>query len=307
MYTPVKPQSPAQKSLLGDYLGFLKHPEMSPLNLKTRDIISHIWRLYTGHLVLMVPMLVIIRLISPLISGIEENKISDLMETVPIYQMIFLAVVMAPLAEELIFRLPLKFRGRNFAIPLGILCFTIGGNLLPLTERPLFSLACLFGLMLVAIQGPLMLCRAITKPKGDAFFAKYLALLVFGSSIVFGAVHITNYPISAWMAAPILVLPQTTLGVLLAYVRLKFGYWWAVLTHGLHNLLITSPLMFVAFGSEQLKQKFLDQAKDVAVLPQDRVVEGLLVVWTLVMLALIVRTAVKLVLEWKQARTATAS
>jgi len=63
--------------------------------------------------------------------------------------------------------------------------------------------------------------------------------LVYGSSILFGLVHLTNYDVTLHLLLfyLILTLPKIYLGFSLAFIRVKFGLIYAILFHSLHNAL----------------------------------------------------------------------
>ncbi len=63
--------------------------------------------------------------------------------------------------------------------------------------------------------------------------------IFYGFASLFALVHLINFPFSLniLIFAPILCLPQFILGVLASYIRLKFGFQFAVLLHGLHNFI----------------------------------------------------------------------
>lgn len=72
------------------------------------------------------------------------------------------------------------------------------------------------------------------------FFRRYVAVYYYGSTLLFGFVHLTNYAsLSAWWYGPILILPQLIGGFVFGYVRIRLGFWYAVLAHTLANLLFT--------------------------------------------------------------------
>ena len=66
---------------------------------------------------------------------------------------------------------------------------------------------------------------------------KYLKFALIFSSVVFGLVHLTNYEEFEY-ANIILIIPQTTSGFILGYIRIVKGLRYSWLTHGLTNGLI---------------------------------------------------------------------
>lgn len=302
MFTSASDPSPST-SLLGDYFAFLKHPTDDSRPGTPKEVFLQIWRLYTVHVLLIIPMAIGIQLISKWMISIEENKLGDLLESIPTYKFLFLAVLFAPLAEEILFRLPLRFSRVNLLIPIALILLPLSSHIIQRLDHrlpPSFLVWSIIGAFLYALWA-LSLGR-INQRTGEQFFARHLTKLVYGSSIVFALLHIMNYPQQAWLAAPILVLPQATLGLLLAYVRIKFGFWWSVFTHGLHNFLASTPILFIALGSGQLRQYVFEKNTEVELLPWDYVLQLFLLIWVIGLSLQVFRTAFRLIQEWRQAK-----
>jgi membrane protease YdiL (CAAX protease family) len=65
----------------------------------------------------------------------------------------------------------------------------------------------------------------------------YFKWLVYVFCLLFAGIHLTNFEFSkasVWVLP--IVLPQLWAGFLLSYTRLRYGIWYAVLLHSLHNL-----------------------------------------------------------------------
>lgn len=122
-------------------------------------------------------------------------------------------------------------------------------GLLPSEEfAPVFKVSFYF-----LLTGAITLFFWIRQRRGHPyadFFQRHIAAYFYLSSIIFGLIHLTNYtnmpPL--WMA-PLLVAPQLVGGLIFGYIRIRMGFWWAVLAHLLTNLLFTiGDLMNVQFG-----------------------------------------------------------
>ncbi len=103
-------------------------------------------------------------------------------------------IVFAPLFEEFIFRLPLRY-SRNYIFQL-------------------------FG------------------KRMQQFWEKHYAFFFYAFAIAFGLIHIFNYSnteVLFYCIAPLVVISQISGGVILGYIRLKAGFFWGVLYHGLFN------------------------------------------------------------------------
>ena len=70
---------------------------------------------------------------------------------------------------------------------------------------------------------------------------QYRYLFYYISSLTFGLLHIANYGNIGWQAlllAPIITLPQIIGGLIAGFVRIRYGFFWSVAMHCMHNLAI---------------------------------------------------------------------
>jgi len=113
--------------------------------------------------------------------------------------LLLFSIVVMPLIEEVIFRFPLKYE-RNYI------------------ARGLNKL----------LDGKIKLR-----------WGNYFKYIVYFMAIVFGLVHLFNYDnteLVFFLLGPIIVGSQLIGGLILSYTRIKLGFLWAVLQHGLFNL-----------------------------------------------------------------------
>ena len=125
-----------------------------------------------------------------------------------IFLTIFLVVIVIPIIEELIFRFPLKYK-RNYLARL--LNFLLRGRL---------------------------------KKRWNPIFKYFLYFM----AISFGLIHLTNYDNTEalfFILSPIIIGSQLLGGFLLSYIRIKLGFIWSVIQHGVFNLsLIVLSVIF---------------------------------------------------------------
>ena len=163
------------------------------------------------------PLLVLMALIG----GLEQlglwdedmhslQKIFQEMEPVLIF---FFAVIMAPLLEEVMFRLILRFRS-NFLI--------------------LWSIHIGVALQLGQKRSLLKTARKVW----DKFYDWVFYLM----TMAFGLMHIMNFEpsLNIYLLAPILVAPQILIGINLGYLRVRFGLIWSILFHAFYNGVLMS-------------------------------------------------------------------
>ncbi|KAI9130871.1 type II CAAX prenyl endopeptidase Rce1 family protein [Acaryochloris sp. CCMEE 5410] len=301
-YHASSPQpSNVSQSLLGRFLNFLRHPRYT-VNVATdhRGIVD-VLRLYALALVMVLPLGV---LSSRLAENLESsNKVLEFAQTVSFWQIILFAVILAPLWEEAVFRLPLRYTPINLALPFGlgmmlIVSFLTSAGILP----PVAGMPSLTGMVVLAVVLWLWLRQLDSQPI-HAFYEKWIGWLFYGLALAFGLIHVSNFTslgVQALLLAPLLVLPQTVIGVFLGFIRLKYGFWWAVLTHGFHNACAITPLLLVRLGSENLLESMGNGIQENALVGTDYVLILLMVTYVLGGLLLCLITVWKLIAEWRR-------
>ena len=138
------------------------------------------------------------------------QKIFQEMEPVLIF---FFAVIMAPLLEEVMFRLILRFRS-NFLI--------------------LWSIHIGVALQLGQKRSLLKIARKV--------WDKFYGWIFYLMTVAFGLMHIMNFEpsLNIYLLAPILVAPQILIGINLGYLRVRFGLIWSILFHAFYNGVLMS-------------------------------------------------------------------
>ncbi len=172
----------------------------------------------------------------------EQHQFKELLERLSPLMLFLTVAVAAPLVEEGIFRLFLRFHTLTlFASLLGAALFFI-----PRTSGVfLWVLSGFFVFVFLGLVGlytqPEQAIKTLNK-----FWSQYFWILFYLSVFLFGFAHLSNYSLPAWklaLLAPILVLPQTLLGFILGYLRVRFGFLYAVLLHMIHNALLIIPVI----------------------------------------------------------------
>ena len=138
------------------------------------------------------------------------QKIFQEMEPVLIF---LFAVIMAPLLEEVMFRLILRFRS-NFLI--------------------LWSIHIGVALHLGQKRSLLKTARKV--------WDKFYGWIFYLMALAFGLMHIMNFEpsLNIYLLAPILVAPQILIGINLGYLRVRFGLIWSILFHAFYNGVLMS-------------------------------------------------------------------
>lgn len=171
------------------------------------------------NILLIFSLLIITVIIIPaveLADRLVKLQYTEELDEMNVFVMLFFAVVIAPVFEELIFRLPLKW---NRNVP---------------------------GLLLHSVFPALQLKKIWRRFYGAIFYV--IALL-------FGLVHLLNYE-NEWNVLfiafiPIIVSSQILVGFVLGYVRNRLGFFWSVIMHAVSNfILLTVP--FVLYDGQEL-------------------------------------------------------
>jgi CAAX prenyl protease-like protein len=153
----------------------------------------------------------------------------------------FISVIVAPMIEELSFRLMIKpyksnsYLGFGFLVAFMFLLFT------KIYEKTNFNTEVAFHILFVLIALGIAFSVKILLKKIDFdlnnFIESKLPLFIFISSFLFSLSHIyvVDSPKSFLLYIPIL-LPYFFIGYILSYARLSMGFFYAFLCHALNNL-----------------------------------------------------------------------
>ncbi len=177
------------------------------------------------------------------ILGIEDmdHKVENLYSQP--WMLAIQAVLLAPILEEAVFRLPMKYS----YVRIFTACCLVLSMLLTFihSERTVGLIAIAFFLIVALFhfidQRNDNQLNAQIAPLWETYF--YIPFWIL--TLCFALLHLTNFggqfPL---YLAPFLVLPQFVLGAMLGYIRTGFGFVFAVLFHALHNgVLVGMALM----------------------------------------------------------------
>ena len=254
-------------SLLGDLCRYIRSPryDVERVQVGIFRKFLHIFKLWSLAITITVLLGVLASYLME-VAGVEEvkNSVVDLFQEKPVYIFLFLAVVWAPITEEITFRLGLVYSpyrlGYSLAFlavatfsllwgPLrGILPISLPELGVDLTEQKGIYVYIPAVVVLGYILGTL-LKKKLTSATAIHFYRRHFPLIFYLSSFVFGTLHVFNFYEweGLWFLLPLLVLPQFLLGILLAYTRMRYGMVWSVAMHFLHNGIISIPLVLLSF------------------------------------------------------------
>jgi len=78
----------------------------------------------------------------------------------------------------------------------------------------------------------------------DKSFFRYV---FYALTLIFGFYHITNFEITPTilLLSPLLVTPQIFAGIILGFIRVRFGLLWAIALHAIYNLVLVGPMLIL--------------------------------------------------------------
>jgi membrane protease YdiL (CAAX protease family) len=161
--------------------------------------------------------------IFPIIEEADLYVIDSLQEA------LFSAVIFAPLFEETMFRLFLKFSRARFNISfflISLSSFVFSG----VVGSVMMVLWLVIAIMLIDRKYYIAI---------QYFWLKNRKVVFWAVVLLFGLVHLDNYDLNMipWYLYFPTVLPQLIGGVFLGIVRIRFGFLWAILLHAAFNLI----------------------------------------------------------------------
>lgn len=160
----------------------------------------------------------------------KEIFSSKITATNPFISRWAIVILLAPILEELAFRLGLKINRKNLSISIALQI------IIYLTVLDIINLPLHYRLLLMIFSFSfiyLILNKSILH-----FFIKNNNTFIYLSILCFGLLHALNFnygEIQHLLFIPFLISIHLFLGVYLSYVRLKFGFALALIFHVLHN------------------------------------------------------------------------
>jgi membrane protease YdiL (CAAX protease family) len=200
--------------------------------------LKHLVQLLFFSIALMIIVVGIVGSISTNVSGDIPENINETVGKDSLIDLLLWGVILAPIVEEVIFRSWLG--GRRACIlglPILVSLFAVATAASAKVSPPII-IAIVAGLtaFVVALARQL----AVLTPEGqkDARW-RLFPFAFYGSAVLFAVIHLSNY--EGGLSSPIMllaVLPQALVGLVLGYVRMRFGLPQAIIFHALYNLVL---------------------------------------------------------------------
>lgn len=267
-------------NLLGQIILYLKNP----FYIEKRDKQLFFWNLFQilriNLLALLLSILsgVLIAIISTQTQALDNHAVGEFIQEESLLATFIFACVVAPLLEETAFRLWLV--NKPFQLAVGIVFFLFyyissfvpGSIIQPILsnivmDNPLVTIGMYFFIFITSI----ILIYGLIKQPNIQNWLKYLfenkfQWIFYSSALLFGFLHITNYQFS-WtvvLLTPILVLPQLSGGVLLSFIRVKYGFWRCVIGHAFYNFSLLIPSLGIKLLSTELQTRINDNTYELS-------------------------------------------
>ncbi len=239
-----------------EYLGYLKSPSYEYKREQPLDLVV-VTKLY--FLVFALELMMFIPISS--LVGLESlpHAMEAVMEQYSGWQVFMLAVIIAPIAEEILFRFHLRYRPLIFLFL--IICLTAFNYLIVGEPIDIDSHAAMHDptlvldslarylpyLGLMAIMYLLYFVIPQLRKLTNRLIVNEFAFVFYLTAVIFALVHIFNFELgnTPWYLTPLLVLPQFVLALYLGYVRVRNNIFYSIYVHMLNNA-IPMCLLFLA-------------------------------------------------------------
>jgi membrane protease YdiL (CAAX protease family) len=198
------------KETLFDFIQFLRNPKDEKLTnqTKTQIVSTFIILLLFCYLMSSITGFIIYFFENLGFYSTKDHAAIKLIESMPFFAVLVFGVLIAPISEELVFRLPLRYK-YNVFVKFIMLMAKLSSKRKQVRIRLFFT----------------------------KNWNKYYGLHFYFITALFAIIHIFNYKYSVniLIFAPLLVLPQFIAGMALGYIRLKYNFFLGILFHATYN------------------------------------------------------------------------
>lgn len=143
-------------------------------------------------------------------------------------------LIVAPVLEEVMFRLGLSFKRSTVALWIGLLPVVCAFYMYHCRVWYILT-----GLVVVGALLFWLVYHYTTDEQWKTWRKKYVIPAMWISAIAFGLVHLVAFSVLNWQVLPFAlatVLVPMAGGCAFTYARVNLGFWWGVLFHSLFNI-----------------------------------------------------------------------
>lgn len=263
---------PFHPSLLRDFVAWVKQPtyRLHPgegISLWSKIyIILRTWSLST--LAIGISAILVTAILTLAGAAQTEHALSEFLLNESAVMAFVFAVIVAPIQEELSFRLWLLPRRNTIAFGLSaflwFFAITLLAQFIPAVEKLIthydIAATLIAGWLILGILFSFLIRVTRSLSRIQVFFQKNLRHIIIASVLIFSLAHIVNYPeiASIWYLTPFLILPQVIISFPLAYIRIKLGLIWSIIYHALHNGFLMLPILILRLTSSNTDLENID-------------------------------------------------
>jgi hypothetical protein len=214
--------------ILIEFLKFLIKPDPGQKNISmNKKLISFIILLFCS-----IMMSYGLSIVLQLFFRAPASSVEDL----SFAKLVLYALLLAPIFEELVFRLSLLYSRLFFSISFALAMTSLITSLMDIrlitwTGSLSFNICLSFCFIFLNNSEK-------ANSKIENFWKNHFAMVFYLSSFLFGIFHIGNYGlvgIDAFVMALLFCVPQLIGSLFLGFVRIKLGFSWAIVMHVLYN------------------------------------------------------------------------
>lgn len=215
-------------------------PDDAPLSSKLKSFLL----LFILEVLLTIVLIMIYKTLAE--AGIlppNVQKILFFKYNLPGWKYLLLLVLIAPVSEEIIFRLNLRINGKYLLLNIIVLIIGISSILTIIYRAKWFIILVIVSGMLVLIV--FLMMRSRITPAILDFWHNRFKWIFYVTSAIFGLVHIYNYNLdkTGYILPVILIFPQFMMGLFLGFTRISLGFGWGCSFHALHNFTFIAPAL----------------------------------------------------------------
>lgn len=168
------------------------------------------------------------------------------------FKFILLAILIGPIIEESVFRLSLTYSKLNLSVSIGLIIHVVVTKSLNIKTLTSVDGVVLLFLIPAIIYLILNHKKIYISSWLKSVWSKNHRTIYFLSAIFFAIIHIGNYNVTNFnrvLAAIVFCLPFIFIGFILGYIRIRFGFFWSILFHSLHNTIIGLAIFLLSLGN----------------------------------------------------------
>lgn len=229
----------SQRYSIGTMLAFIRRPYFPAGRDRLGEVaLKHLVQLLFLSLAMMIVVGGVVGSIITAVEGELPENVNETIGQASPTMLLFYGVILAPLIEEVVFRSWLG--GRRACIlglPVLVSLFAVATAVVA-DVSPILSFAIAGGLS-VLVFGIARQFAALSPSAQKAGRWRLFPFAFYGSALLFAMLHLSNY--EGGLSSPIMILailPQFLVGLILGYVRMRFGLVHAIVFHGLYNLVL---------------------------------------------------------------------